>query len=517
MTLGLVRSTSGVHAVTDVLGLISLIDYFHITKRFGIVPASLLPIHYMLAMKSSFSPIQFLTRLSHEQLKPIHEILGKILCFLFLWHAGFYLNFFYQSGNLSDRLQGTAEMLGLISILSIVTTSSIALGFIRRWSYRIFYFTHITLAMLILATLFFHVGHVRVYILESLAVVVIFSILRLFNIHTYANGQLTIIPQTNLIKVSIPLDKGGDLQRWKPGQHIYLSRPGVAAKESNLSSWIRKGQVNPFTVASIPSRDGKLLLIARTLKGSTKKMAALAKSIKQNAEPGRSTKTDVSVTIEGPYGCSAYLPDLWGYSRVLFVAGGVGATFIVPLKRSLTEGRATSRRPAVRFVWSVRSLAETSWAFQTSKDTLQDIEDEPNQNDSNSPFSTSSTADTHIYVTRTATSAAASRALEQQAAGSESEEEGIELEEADGLLASSASETLTQRERRIRNDPTVEVHDGRPSLSTIVDDMFVSREEKIAVIVCGPTSLERAVRQEVGRWVYKGQHDLFYHAEAFGW
>ena len=80
-------------------------DYLHLTKRFGQVGASQLPIHYLLAMRAPYSPVQWLTRLSHEQIKASHQILGRITFVLFILHTAFYLNFFILSGFLAKRIK----------------------------------------------------------------------------------------------------------------------------------------------------------------------------------------------------------------------------------------------------------------------------------------------------------------------------------------------------------------------------------------------------------------------------
>ncbi|KAI7563147.1 hypothetical protein KC343_g8796, partial [Hortaea werneckii] len=67
-------------------------DYMHLAKRFGATGASQLPLQYLLALKSPYSPFQLLTRSSHETLNALHQHLGYIITGLFYAHVGLYLN-----------------------------------------------------------------------------------------------------------------------------------------------------------------------------------------------------------------------------------------------------------------------------------------------------------------------------------------------------------------------------------------------------------------------------------------
>ncbi|KAL9007584.1 MAG: hypothetical protein Q9173_007177, partial [Seirophora scorigena] len=142
-------------------------DYLHLTKRFGIIAASQLPLHYLLAVKSSYSPISLLTRLSHEELNPYHRALGRILLLLLSLHASFYLNFYVQKSLLLKRLRDADVILGLLAITSLLVLGTTALAWIRRKNYLLFFIVHVTLSISLLPTLYFHVSHLRPYILES--------------------------------------------------------------------------------------------------------------------------------------------------------------------------------------------------------------------------------------------------------------------------------------------------------------------------------------------------------------
>lgn len=57
----------------------------------------------------------------------------------------------------------------------------------------------------------------------------------------------------------------------------------------------------------------------------------------------------------------------------------------------------------------------------------------------------------------------------------------------------------------------------RPDVKRIVDEVFSQgKHERVAVLVCGPKGMGRAVRAAVNPWAAKGR-DVWWHDEAFGW
>ena len=113
-----------------------IIDYLLLTKRFAIVAASQLPIHYLLSAKSPLNPIQRLLRLSHEELNVYHRLLGRIVLIFVLTHAGLYLNFYIQKDLLFKRIKDIDVQLGLLAATSLTILGTTAISFVRSYSYR---------------------------------------------------------------------------------------------------------------------------------------------------------------------------------------------------------------------------------------------------------------------------------------------------------------------------------------------------------------------------------------------
>ena len=115
-------------------------------------------------MRSPYSPLQLLTRLSHEQLKASHQILGRIVFLLFSLHAILYLNFFIQSNLLAKRVRDKDVIFGIISIALFAAISTTALSQLRRWNYWIFYISHFVIANMLVFLLYFYVHQIMPYI-----------------------------------------------------------------------------------------------------------------------------------------------------------------------------------------------------------------------------------------------------------------------------------------------------------------------------------------------------------------
>ncbi|KAF2757943.1 hypothetical protein EJ05DRAFT_510806 [Pseudovirgaria hyperparasitica] len=467
-------------------------DYWHVTKRFGMIPTAVLPFQYLLAMRSSLSPIQYLTRLSHEELKATHLILGRIIIIFYVVHGSLYLNGFIQNGVLLKRLLDYDVVFGLAALLSFVAISTSALSFIRNWSYRTFYVIHVFLAVLLLEPMYFHCHHTHIFVWQTLVAIILLNILRLFKIRTY-DGQISLVPGSRLVQVIIPLNTRNSLT-WGVGEHVFLSQitdqTSKFALYDVLSQWFH---VNPFTIASLPGEDDEVVLVARTLQGSTRLLADAAHRTARETQAEGSHST-TRLMVEGPYGGINHVPDLKTFDTILFIAGGVGATFTIPVYRTVMN-RAISEpgfRGQIRFVWAVRTLSETRWAFPS---TTAD-----RKNEGNSFTAVPKLAE--IYIT-------GSRSTRNTDTTGRNFSGDVELEEGENLLPAEEDEESCV-------PPGVVLQHGRPNLNVIVDDVFSNQHGRVAIFACGPRTLTDSLRCAVGKWVYLDRN-VFYKAEVFGY
>ncbi|KAH6677409.1 ferric reductase-like protein like transmembrane component [Halenospora varia] len=443
-------------------------DYLHITKRFGVIAASQLPFHYMLSMKSLYSPLSLTFKASHEELNPWHRLSGRIIYSMLCLHATWYLNFFVQANVLSKRLSAPVVIIGILAFTSLTILVSSSLATVRRWSYRLFFVTHLIIGVSVLPLLFFHAPALRIYIFEALALFIFDIVCRKLDTVT-GFATITPIPSSKLVKIKIPVP-ASKLKRFyaSPGQHVYLSIPPESTPKSTSAPSIHDLLFNPFTVAEVSSKD--VTLVLRTLNGPTTQAIDNLSKLPKAKPP---------INIEGPLGSSKHFPNLAvNYDRILLVAGGVGATFVLPIYRHIQEQLENEAKSPDRatFIWSMRSASEATWAID-HKSRLR-LDDDENLK---------------IYITRNSTAPLDS-----------SIQDDIELDELDKSEEEGVVKATGGRDR--------------PDLKKIVDEVFrYGNEERVAVLVCGPVEMSREVRKYVGWWVMERGRDVWWHDEGFGW
>lgn len=419
----------------------------------------------MMSMKSAYSPLAVLFRASHEQINPYHRFSGRIICSLILIHGALYLNFFIQQKLLPGVLGNRAVIIGLLSLLSLSVMNAASLSIVRQWSYRVFFTLHIIIGIAILPVLLFHASHLRLYIIEAFALVCVELIWRrLFT--TTGESTISSLASTDLVKLVIPVP-ASKIERFRaaPGQHVYLSIPS----ESNISENKMRNPIrNPFTVAEVGDQD--VTLVLRIRKGpTTQTLYALAKS----------PNIKSALKIEGPYGATRRFSNLaTRYDRFLLVAGGVGATFILPIYQSLKHEHARENKSLdrVQLIWTMRSASESGWVVSGGEKNA--LEGDPNAKG---------------FLSRN----------------------DVEDEASNGSTDSDVE--MVDLVKKEKPEKAISLLRGRPDLMKFVNNTFEHDEgEKVAVICCASPELRRDLKGHVGRWVTKGR-DIWWHDEYFGW
>ena len=419
-----------------------------------------------------------------------HQALGRIITFLVFLHAAFYLNFYVESNILGNKLKEPYVLCGIAGTIAFAAIGTTALSPVRRWNYRIFYTVHVILSTALPLVLFFHVPHMRIYLYETAAVYILNRLTRSLSVSDPL-ATVRSIPNTSLVEISIPCDVGDPAQRpytkYRPGQHAYVSIPKTPVS--------RPFHSNPLTAFSIPGTDGHLKFVARALNGSTRKLAMLAEKSPAGIQ--------VRLHIEGPRGLSNLEDKLLQYDRVLFVAGGVGATFILPLYRQLlsdlSPGIGSYRRQKVNFVWIARSASEVTWAVPTTDQREKEGFVERLK----------------ICITGGASAAATAEDEIDAAAAAIDGNDGIELEEQKQLLADDDVVVVPTAAAR-SSSKDLPIYAGRPDLRRLVHQALShgNNNERVAVITCGPKSLSQSLRREIAPWVKRGR-DVWFHDESF--
>ncbi|KAI1822196.1 ferric reductase like transmembrane component [Xylaria intraflava] len=447
-------------------------DYLHLTKRFGIVGVSQFPVQYLLSLKS-LNPFAWALRSSHEEVNRWHRVLGRIIYILLTLHSIFYLNFYYQSGVLKDKLTYVVPVLGLIQIIAIKLLYGTALSVVRAYSYRIFFVTHLLVVLALPPLIYFHAHHASLYVWESFVVFLVDIAKRRFTM-IVADTKVDLIPGTDLIKLvgSIPTSKISHFTK-NPGTHVYVSIPAASRPNKNFiapAHLVFEVSFNPFSVASADDDAGEITLVARRHDGPmTRAFAHFA------GHAG--VDSTVKLAFDGPYGCAKRFPNLAGpeFDRILLVAGGVGATFILPIYHWILGENSTAH---IQVVWAVRGAGDAAWPVTGGKNVADD-------------------ENIQLFYTG---------GLPENAGASERFSSDSEVELSN----------LSENQNRHGHGSTAS-GSGRPNLQKIVDETFRRGvEERVAVLVCGPESMVRELRSHVGVWAKRGR-SIWWHCESFAW
>jgi NAD(P)H-flavin reductase len=264
---------------------------------------------------------------------------------------------------------------------------------------------------------------------------------------------------------------------------VYLNIPAASRQSIDPKSaahLLFEFLFNPFTVAAVDPDNGDITLVARHKAGPmTTALArfAGAKPLAGLTSSNTSTElTKLPLSLEGPYGVSTRFPQLSSgdFDRILLVAGGIGATFTVPIYQAITTENSSAK---VEMIWAVRRAGDATWTVTNEKSLMDDD-------------------NVQIFLT--------GDVVDGPSGGGDGQGSGAEVEMSS-----------MQRDRR-RGRMTTQHNRKRPDLGRIVDGVFGhGTEERIAVLVCGPEEMAKEVRAAVGTWVRRGRI-IWYHKEGFG-
>lgn len=138
--------------------------------------------------------------------------------------------------------------------------------------------------------------------------------------------------------------------KWEAGQHVYLRIPEVGRLDNH-----------PFTIANACD-GGEMKLLIRPREGFTRRLAHAVKH----------DQREMRAWIEGPYGGHGL--DVGGYEHVLLVAGGGGASAVLPVLQCIVGlmRKETGSVKSVRMIWSIRQRVSVGWIAEALRE--MDIE-----------------------------------------------------------------------------------------------------------------------------------------------
>lgn len=356
--------------------------------RTGFISIAQLPLIFLLAGKNNI--IGLLTGSSYERLNWLHRWVARTLWLTATIHMCFWFRSWARYDYIVTKLLTDKPTQTGFSTWCILTFTVITSMYpVRRMSYELFVVSHLLTMAGFLAAIWFHApNEVKVWVWIPIGLLVFDRVCRFLSmaytnltlLHPNSKGSgragwanaatFTALPG-NVTKVTVP----DPVFSWKPGQHAFISCHSILPFQSH-----------PFSITSIPS-DRCLEFIVRAERGGTRKLFTYAS--KKHAVLGEGpsvTRNEAKlVTIDGPYG---RIRNLRQFDSVMFISGGMGVTFTMPLMRDIVEGwknehnenrsrspfRAPSLVKRVRFIWVIRAQSQLSWFADRIQQLMQDVE-----------------------------------------------------------------------------------------------------------------------------------------------
>lgn len=493
-------------------------------------------------------------------------MLGTQVYCLFVCHAAFYLRYFVGVGTFPQRLLAPVVTAGVIAfiLMTILIATSLP-SVIRRWSYRVFFVLHLLAIFGVPVLIFIHARPARFYLVAALAPFCFDLISRKMSLSTTCRSRVRRIPGTDLLTVTARVADVTHFRRFRkyPGAHVYLSIPVVSRGPIDAASVKYELIYSPFTIAATNDATSEILLVVRHCGGPITKLlgrfAAEAETA-DNANGSNGSKAHgsdllvgnsgtafssaeffdaaasepgtVKLTLEGAYGAAGYLPPLADplrFDRVLLVAGGVGATFCLPVYRHIVAESAGCVRAELH--WAVRTAGDATWALTETwedENTATGRGGGVGNGKARAPVSLMDDDNVHVYITgdMLATDApirGAAAASKQPLLPLGGERRSIA--NSNGAAGSSSGgevELNTMYSNPRRGGAYTSQHNRRrPDLRRIVDSALACDEDdddghqqSVAVLVCGPKGMVEGLRAAVDPWIRRGRR-VFWHEEAF--
>ncbi|KAK5459680.1 hypothetical protein LTS15_003809 [Exophiala xenobiotica] len=493
-------------------------DYMHLTKAFGHVAVSQLPLHYLLSVKSSSNSarrfgfpvglVSVATGLSHERLNAYHRLLGRVVHGLLGVHAVMYIRFFVGMGVMQKRIGHWDVRLGLAAVWTVNLLGLLSLPVVRRrWYFGGFYRSHVVLSGLLPVLVYWHVPYrsVRWFAVQIGVIWMVAGLMRWQGSELVGRVRCEEVEGTDgqLVRVRLAVPRGSALARAMPGQHVYVHRSVGVGRGRGRALEVKAK--NPFTIVRVVRDDAaeggkeegtgtgtEVLLVVRNLGGPGTDWIA---------EMARTGEIAEEVRVEGPYGeAGGYMGKMLRPSAargpVLLVAGGVGATYTIPIYMALldSERLGHGKRRKLKMIWVVRTLADAAWGIEILQSRNGDGDGGVKVDVDVNVFITG--LDGLVLNDREKVPAADMPGLKIHSLGKRPNLESV----IDGFFATSAASTVNE----LRGGG------ARPT------DVDADADEEVAVFVCGPPSLSNDLREVVGRHVNEKSRRVKWIEEVFG-
>jgi len=331
---------------TDINNLFLVRRLDSVGKLFGEVLRTMIMLLYYPVSRSGF--LQWVFGTEFSTIIKYHRWMSYGMTLLAFIHSSLYMIQWGAAGDIEIKLEWTeykqsyaAGVIAMVAALLMCITSS---TWFRRTCYWLFYYVHVSCALVFTLFLLFHYKALVNWILPG---IVLYLLDRAFR-YWQAATNYTYLPRQD-IKIS------GNIitltLRWLPGtrvavgQTMYLRFPAVSVLESH-----------PVSVADVYTAGSEPRAVIH-LRAGGPWSTRLKSLVQQEGAP-------LKLQVEGPYetSLSSHPPTV---DVVVMIAGGVGVTPLLALLRQYMRyalvraaGGTAPAPPRVYFLWSSRALCD---------------------------------------------------------------------------------------------------------------------------------------------------------------
>ncbi|KAJ7737766.1 iron reductase [Mycena maculata] len=482
-------------------------------NRCGHIAGSQLPLMAALGMKNNF--ISFLTGVGFDKLQRLHRTAARVICVM-LWVHGFgrvSTASWPPSSSLSgDQTQSWFKS-GVMGASALTLLCFLSVRPLRSRNYEAFRYIHLVFALLTLVGSYVHASNSGngsyvwpALFLWGLDRALRFARIVLLNSQLFQRSDRTVASDATVSVLSphflrILVDTPPYF-RWRAGQCAYITIPGAYPTSAT--------ETHPFTIANAPheadltmsdeaslsgeppkdtdpgaasekasseggyasegARHPRLMFILRVREGFTKRLleSALARS------DGNGVNQHFKALVDGPYGSP---PTVKGFQTVVFICGGSGVSFVLPLFLDLVQAARAKTNPRctrVVFVWAIRDPNQITWIA----DALLGIHP--------AEAALGIDIDIRLHVT----------AAPEDTQSFESDRSSIltDPELASGTDLGTEKVDSTPKQRLLAL-PGVRLVQGRPDIKAILQTEIDAARGAVSISVCGTTELAQNVRR----------------------
>ncbi|CAI5759174.1 unnamed protein product [Candida verbasci] len=447
-----------------------------IADRTGILSCFLIPLIILFGGRNNV--LQFVTNWDYATFIMYHRWISRITILLVIVHAITFSVSDKATGKYKNRMQKPFMIWGTVACISGGFVLFQAMLFFRRKCYEVFLLIHIVLVVLFVVGGWYHLYDMgyQNFMWAAIAIWVFDRVVRILRICSFGVRKATIsIVGDETLKVIVDKPK-----YWKsiPGGHafVHFIKPTIFY------------QSHPFTFTTHYEDTDKIVFYAKVKNGAT------ARVHKHLINCPGNTST-IRVLIEGPYGNPS------GAGRqvknIVYMAGGNG---IPGIYSELVDVASKNVDRSIKLVWVIRHWKSLSWFMEELKELnkFQNVE-------------------SSIYITKP-NDYSGIECLNNNNSVSYSDSEEMEEKKIDEKDSASVHSTQISIISNVKNELShMEFIEGRPNITSIVNDEIVNTDDSLAFVTCGAPMMVDELRYNVTNSIDKSKYKIEFHEQLQTW